>query len=170
MIAFVDPHPFRVALYHLQRLPVLCAKGGEEICHLLLFHLTALRCCIIRRHTVGSVRVRNSSLFVQQRLKHVPVDPHRPCGTSRDDVNAICCLFVCCCFIVSYKLTCDVETCYKTRHYVYKTNHVADRFIHSNLLYPKPKTLAPHFCHKKYNISPPSFLNIQTEYRPIFVT
>ena len=57
-------------------------------------------CFFILRHTVGSVRVRNSSLFVQQRLKHVPVDPHRPCGTSRDDVHAICCLFACCCFIV----------------------------------------------------------------------
>ena len=102
MIADVDLHPFRVALYHLQWLPVLYAKGGEEICHLLLFPLSALRCCIIRRHTVGSVRVRNSSLFVQQRLKHVPVDPHRPCGTSRDDVHATCCLFACCCFIVSY--------------------------------------------------------------------
>ena len=99
---YVDPHPFTVALYHLQWLPVLCVKGGEEICHLLLFYLSALRCCIIRRHTVGSVRVRNSSLFVQQRLKHVPVHPHRPCGTSRDDVHAICCLFACCCFIVSY--------------------------------------------------------------------
>ena len=98
----VDPHPCRVALYHLQWLPVLRAKGWEEICHLLLFPLTPLRCCIIRRHTVGSVRVRNSSLFVQQRLKHVPVHPHRPCGTSRDDVHAICCLFACCCFIVSY--------------------------------------------------------------------
>ena len=58
-------------------------------------------CCIIPCHTVGRVRVPNSSLCVQQWLKHVPVDPHRPCRSSRDDMHAVC-WFVCCCFIVSY--------------------------------------------------------------------
>ena len=58
-------------------------------------------CCIIPCHTVGRVRVPNSSLCVQQWLKHVPVDPHRPCRTSRDDMLAVC-WFACCCFIVSF--------------------------------------------------------------------
>ena len=82
--------------------PCCVQKMGKKnvIFCFFLFRRSVHLCGIIRCHTIGRVRVPNSSLFVQQRMKHVPVDPHRPCGTSRDDVHAICCLFVCCCFIV----------------------------------------------------------------------
>lgn len=42
MISYADLHPFTITLYHQECLPVLCAKDGEEKCHLLLFPLSAL--------------------------------------------------------------------------------------------------------------------------------
>ena len=77
IISYADLLPFTITLYHQECLPVLCAKDGEEKCHLLLFHLPALGASMLH---YSVPHCRQSPCAQQLALRSTMVET-RSCGS-----------------------------------------------------------------------------------------